>query len=656
MRTGRSQSGDKDKNVLSVIRRLHSFLALRPYTIIMFGALFCTLAVKFFQSWRSELLNEYISWVLADIFVLLSIEVVLALVCFQWPRRWVVRTATFIAALVCTWSVINAGWLIRTGTQILPTVLLPLIRDPLNSLGIVGINLIKMPKAAIALLVPSALALAFFFHILAKPKPPNYNPKRFAKKIIISVIIIIIALVARKTDARRGSPQIVSAGLRFNSQIRAIESLILSDYKLIPNPKRKIPYFDEIKIGATSKLTNHNVVIIVLEGIQYEYTSLADEQNNLTPFLNTLTEDGVEFVNTRSTVTHTTKALFALLTGQFPSTSQDIAETVPASKPYAGIATILKEHLGLRTAFFQSAKGNFESRPSLVYNLGFDKFWSRDDLEDANSFLGYLACDEFSMLEPITKWIKSDEKPFLLTIMLSVTHDPYEVPDWFAEPAKEPLERYKQTVRYTDKFLASLDLELSKLNLKDKTIFCVVGDHGEAFGEHGLLGHEWIAFDEALRVPFCLRAPSLVEPRTKITELVSSVDLTPTLLALLGFDISSIGFDGVNALDRMPDDHKVYFSGWMQQGPAGFVQGSRKFIYNPTNEIVTVYDLSADSLEQDRIEMDTQQSEKIANEIVTWRNNNIFLLGQQQTGKKVVFDRWLCRWSNRICSARYIKQ
>jgi len=94
----------------------------------------------------------------------------------------------------------------------------------------------------------------------------------------------------------------------------------------------------------------------------------------------------------------------------------------------------------------------------------------------------------------------------------------------------------------------------------------------------------------------------------------------------------------------------------MQQGPAGFVQGSRKFIYNPTNEIVTVYDLSADPLEQDRIEMDTQQSEKIANEIVTWRNNNIFLLGQQQTGKKVLFGRWLCRWSNRICSARYIKQ
>jgi phosphoglycerol transferase MdoB-like AlkP superfamily enzyme len=44
--------------------------------------------------------------------------------------------------------------------------------------------------------------------------------------------------------------------------------------------------------------------------------------------------------------------------------------------------------LNFRTAFFQSAKGSFEARPGLVYNLGFDKFWARDDLNDPNAFLG----------------------------------------------------------------------------------------------------------------------------------------------------------------------------------------------------------------------------------------------------------------------------
>ncbi len=677
MDTEHSQYDCKGK-VLSIIRQLYGLLAVRAYSVIILGALFCTLVVKLFHSWRTELLNEYFSWVFSDISALLGIEVVLALACFQWPRRWVIRVATIVAAIVCTWSVMNAGWLIRTGTQIMPTVLLPLFRDPLNSLGMVSVNLIKMPKAAFALLGPSAIALSFFFYVLARPKLPDYNRKRFIKRIIVSFVIIIGVSVARGAVVRRGSPQIISAGLRYNSHIRAIESLFLSDYRPLPNPKRKIPHFDEIrielnpqrvnpvrnnidKLGDTSSLqtsngVNHNVVIVILEGIQYGYTSLANKQNNLTPFLATFAEQGVEFVNARSTVTHTTKALFALLTGRFPSASQDIAEAVPATKPYLGFATILKSQLNFRTAFFQSAKGNFESRPSLVYNLGFDKFWARDDLDDPNSFLGYLACDEFSMLAPITEWIKADEKPFLLTILCSVSHDPYVVPQWFTEPAKEPVERYRQVVSYTDKFLAALDSELAKLNLTDKTIFCIIGDHGEAFGEHGLHGHEWIAFDEVLRTPFCLRAPLLVKPAEKITEPVSSVDLTPTLLTLLGFDTSSAGFDGANALGRMPDNRNVYFSGWLQQGPAGFVKGSRKFIYNPADKIATAYELSTDPLEQDRIELDKQESERIVNEIVSWRKNSIFRIDQQRTGKKILFACWLCRWTDRVCSAKYDKK
>ena len=374
---------------------------------------------------------------------------------------------------------------------------------------------------------------------------------------------------------------------------------------------------------------------------------------NLTPYLATLAGQGVEFVNTRSTLTHTTKVLFSLLTGRFPSVSQDIAEAVPVVKPYASIATILKHQLNFRTAFFQSAKGNFESRPGLVYNLGFDKFWARDDLNDPNAFLGYLACDEFSMLKPIIEWIKAGEKPFFLTILCSVTHDPYEVPAWFATPAKEPIERYGQAIFYTDKFIAALDVELAKLNLTDKTIFCVVGDHGEAFGEHGLLGHERIAFEEVLRIPFCLRAPFLVEPATKITEPVSSVDLAPTLLALLGFETKGVGFDGVNTLGPIPDDRKVYFSGWIQQGPAGFVKENRKFIYNPTNKKVSVYELSGDPLELAGVELPEQQAGKIAEEIVTWRKNSIFRLNQQRAGKQALFNSWLCRWNNRVCSTRY---
>jgi arylsulfatase A-like enzyme len=150
-----------------------------------------------------------------------------------------------------------------------------------------------------------------------------------------------------------------------------------------------------------------------------------------------------------------------------------------------------------------------------------------------------------------------------------------------------------------------------------------------------------------------LRAPSLVKPATKVTKPVSSVDLAPTLLTLLGFDTNSVGFDGTNALGNIADDRKVYFSGWMQQGPVGFVRGDRKFIYKPMDKMVSVYGLRTDPFELVRIEMDRQEDQKIADDIIAWRKNSIFRLNQQRTGRKVLFDYWHCRWNNRVTSAKY---
>jgi hypothetical protein len=133
----------------------------------------------------------------------------------------------------------SAGWLIRTGTQLLPTVLLPLFRDPINALCIIGVNLAKTPTATVILLGPSAVALAFFFSVLAKPLPPHYNQKRFAGRIAVSALLVLIAVLARgtlatlrssaslrSTSTDRGSPQIVSEGLRYNCQLRAVTSFL----------------------------------------------------------------------------------------------------------------------------------------------------------------------------------------------------------------------------------------------------------------------------------------------------------------------------------------------------------------------------------------------------------------------------------------------
>ncbi len=288
-----------------------------------------------------------------------------------------------------------------------------------------------------------------------------------------------------------------------------------------------------------------------------------------------------------------------------------------------------------------------------MHNLGFDKFWAREDHSDPNAYLGYLACDEFSMIKPIAKWIQSDDRPFFLTVLCSVSHDPYVVPQWFAEPAKDPLERYRQTINYTDKFIEELDNELGKLGLRDNTIFCVIGDHGEGFGEHGLSGHERIAFEEALNVPWVVRGKSLIEPQTVIEEPVSSIDLTPTLLRILGFDIDGWQFDGVDGLTAASAERDVYFAGWMQESPAGFVKGKYKYIYYPTSKGLAVYELGADRFESTKIESEESANQEAIDQINSWRRNNIFYIDQEKNGQKKLFNSWLCRWNGRVSSAKY---
>ena len=349
----------------------------------------------------------------------------------------------------------------------------------------------------------------------------------------------------------------------------------------------------------------------------------------------------------------TSKALFSLLSGRYPCASQDVVEAVPTEIPYASLATVLKHQLGYRTAFFQSAKGSFEARPSLVRNLGFDKFWAREHTNDPNCFLGYLAADDFIMLDPIADWVKSDNKPFFMVSLCSAAHDPYEVPSWYGEPAKELQDRYRQIVSYTDRYLERLDSRLTELGLKENTIVCIVGDHAEALGEHGKVGHERIGFDEVLRIVWAMRGPTGLTAGTQIRTPVSSIDVAPTLLALLGFDERAGHFAGQNALSPIDPERKVFFSGWVPGGPAGYMVGHKKYLYTPSVDEVAIYDLSADPQEHSGLFVSENQARIVSEVLINWRKQTVFQPQQEQRGKRLVFNAWLCSWVGRDPSTKY---
>jgi len=110
---------------------------------------------------------------------------------------------------------------------------------------------------------------------------------------------------------------------------------------------------------------------------------------------------------------------------------------------------------------------------------------------------------------------------------------------------------YDGEIAYTDRQIQRLFAALQALELDDDTVVVVVSDHGEGLGDHGRLAHGKVLFEELLRVALIVRAPGVgFEPR-RIPDLVSTVDVAPTLLDLMGIAAPDARFQGTSLVPLM---------------------------------------------------------------------------------------------------------
>jgi len=92
---------------------------------------------------------------------------------------------------------------------------------------------------------------------------------------------------------------------------------------------------------------------------------------------------------------------------------------------------------------------------------------------------------------------------------------------------------YDGGIAYVDAELGFLFEELKSLGLWDRTLIVLTADHGEEFAEHGKFLHDE-NFDEIARVPLIVRFPHGVYGGRRISELVSTLEVMPTILDVLG--------------------------------------------------------------------------------------------------------------------------
>jgi uncharacterized sulfatase len=119
---------------------------------------------------------------------------------------------------------------------------------------------------------------------------------------------------------------------------------------------------------------------------------------------------------------------------------------------------------------------------------------------------------------------------------------------------------YDAEIAYTDEMIGRLIDWIDERQLGD-TVVIVTADHGELFGEYGLLSHKFVLHDAVIRVPLVIKG-LYNDLAVDADDLVQHVDVMKTLLNLAGADT-----DGVLGYDLRSDRREFAIS---QRGPSDF--------------------------------------------------------------------------------------
>ena len=356
-----------------------------------------------------------------------------------------------------------------------------------------------------------------------------------------------------------------------------------------------------------------NVLIYVVDALRADHLGCYGYHRPTSPNLDALAADplAVRFTQAFSPSTWTKPVAASLLSGCYPPahgvrTRSDLfIRNVPRLPE-------LLQSAGYRTAAV-STIGNVSS--AMGFGIGFDRFVdlykepslvNRREVSNTGAWKLYFE-EDVTVVLPLAEdvndvalsWLaehtsKSVERaetqaPWFLFLWVLDPHDPYFPPqefDRWRDPAytgkvdgsSESIRRvrgeadirrlvdlYDGEIAYADAQFGQLVSRLKAMNLYDDTLIVVVGDHGEAFGDHGDFVHGHLAYEEIMHVPLIVKlpagtlrsaapGPSLPNRGRESTALVQLTDVAPTVLDVLGLGASAGGMQGHSLLPVLRDD------------------------------------------------------------------------------------------------------
>lgn len=467
-----------------------------------------------------------------------------------------------------------------------------------------------------AILFVSLLAISMYS--LEKNKTMK-NPKLYY--VLVPLVIIILVVILFPKGYISSSPPINFILKLFNRpQINNID---------IENPKLPI---DQKILDISLNATQPNIVLIMLESLSAEHTGYYGYKRNITPNIDNIAKNSIVFKEAYSIATHSDYSQTAFLSSRHTITNSQRTFFSSIDYPRTFIWDVLYNK-GYSTAYISSQDDEWADIKSYfnLTNLDRYSYSLSDNKSDYGSGKAAKDFDEETLKKAID-YINSSNSPFFIYVNFQATHFPYSYPEgnsYFLPQEPVPLflyipkdnreamiNRYDNALYYVDKQIGELFDFLVKRNIINNTIVIITSDHGENFNlTYGSLTHgENIRYPE-VHVPLIIYLPD--KQHRIVSDRVSNIDLIPTIIDILGFEISP-DFQGIPMTKNKP----IIFYNQNLNFNIGAIIGDIKYMLDMKKNVALAYNLSTDPYELDNLIKNESDKEEYHNRygrtILSW--------------------------------------
>lgn len=400
--------------------------------------------------------------------------------------------------------------------------------------------------------VVGLLSIAATYFVVKRCQPFLQKLPTFSQKIkglvVYSLLFVISVVAIPKLAKLENSANVFTNELQANGLYRfylAFENSELdyeTFYPTLPKEqafallKKQLPQIKGKSVvqncSSDSTEIHKNIMLITIESYSAEFMKEYGNSENLTPFLDSLATQSLQFSNLYAVGNRTVRGLEAVTLCLPPTAGESVVKRKDNKNKFS-TASVLKQK-GYSTNFIYGGDAFFDNMEDFFagngYNIIDKKKLATNEITFSNI---WGVCDEDmanKAIKVMNEQAKSG-KPFFNHWMTVSNHRPFTYPDKKIDISPSTKSR-EGGVKYTDYALRKFFTMAQKQPWFKNTVFVIVADHcASSSGKTELPTYNY-------RIPALIYAPGFIQPQNNTT-LVSQIDLMPTVFGLLHFDYQS---------------------------------------------------------------------------------------------------------------------